>query len=88
MPKNQAVTFDIYGPLTLYKKSEKTNEPIPWKVCHAQMDGCTDGPEFIGPFPPKVEYITINVLIVFNLINVSLLFIGPGFFTLLEYITN
>ena len=45
-PKNRAMSlFYVYKPLTSYKKSEKTNEPIPRKLRH----GRTHGREFIGP---------------------------------------
>ena len=43
----------IYGPLTTYLVSEKTNEPIPRKLTdrrkEGQKDGRTDKPYFIDP---------------------------------------
>ena len=43
-PKNWALSlFCVYWPLTSYKKSKKTNEPIPRKLRHSRTDGRTDG---------------------------------------------
>ena len=52
-PKNRALSLlHVYYPLTSCKISEKTNEPIPGKLCHARTHARThegtDRPEFIG----------------------------------------
>ena len=53
-PKNRALSLlSLYGPLTSYKISKKTNEPIPRKVHYARTHGRTDRPEFIGPIRLK-----------------------------------
>ena len=50
--KNRAPSLlHLYGPLTSYKRTEKTNEPISRKTGDGCTDsnGRTDSSEFIGP---------------------------------------